>query len=160
MLKSLIVFFLVLPSLMGAKCVDYDPTYAEQMGLDITQIGDAGEPFDGAFIPYEACPNADEAILDVGDYYFAIVCGCLEEPWGERRQDVSLRCTVPTGTNVKWRFKGSEDHNVASETSGFESSPDQIAGIYEWEFQAAGIFSYNCSLHSEMEGYTIEVRER
>ena len=160
MLKSLIVSSFLLSGLIGAKCVDYDSTYADQMNMNITQIGDAGQPFDGTFVPFEPCPNADEAILDVGDYYFAIVCGCLEEPWGERRQDVSLRCTIPTGTTVRWRFRGSEDHNVASETSGFESSPDQIAGEYEWDFQTTGIFSYNCSLHSEMEGYTIEVRER
>lgn len=159
MLKWSIAFSFLVPSLLGAKCVDYDSVYAEYE-VSVSQVGDAGEAFDGTFVAAESCPNADEAILDVGDYYYAIVCGCLEEPWGESRVDVSLRCTVPTGTTVRWRFRGSEDHNVASESTGFDSSGDQIAGEYTWNFDTPGVYGYNCSLHSEMEGYTIDVRER
>ena len=149
----------MMPFLMGAKCIDYDANYAELAGVNISQVGEAGAAFDGSFVAADACPSANEAIIDVGDYYFAIVCGCLEEAWENTVFGGSRRCTVPTGTTVKWRFIGSEDHNVASGTSGFDSSADLIAGVYEWAFNATGIYAYSCSLHSEMEDYTIEVRE-
>ena len=70
----------MMPFLMGAKCIDYDANYAELAGVNISQVGEAGAAFDGSFVAADACPSANEAIIDVGDYYFAIVCGCLEEP--------------------------------------------------------------------------------
>ena len=159
MLKWCKLSIVMIPFLMGAKCIDYDANYAELAGVNMSQVGEAGAAFDGSFVAADACPNANEAIIDVGDYYFAIVCGCLEGAWENTVFGGSRRCTVPTGTTVKWRFIGSEDHNVASGSSGFDSSADLIAGVYEWTFNTTGIYAYSCSLHSEMEDYTVEVRE-
>ena len=156
---KMVTLIIILPWVLAPKCIEYDPVYSESKDLGINQVGEAGESFGGTFIPATPCPNGGEVILDVGDYYFAIICGCLEATWEDLIIGGSKRCTVPVGTTVKWRFMGSEEHNVASDTSGFQSSSDLLAGGYEWVFNTPGVFAYSCTLHSEMEGYVIDVRE-
>ena len=74
----------ILPILMASKCIDYDAAVYETTDDPSETAVDASDtdPSEASdFVPALACPTANEAVIDVADYYFAIVCGCEEEPW-------------------------------------------------------------------------------
>jgi plastocyanin len=53
--------------------------------------------------------------------------------------------TIKSGQKVAWTWKGASAHNVTLVAGG--NSPTQSSGTYSHEFDAAGTFSYYCSIH-------------
>ena len=151
----------ILPILMASKCIDYDAAVYETSDDPSDAVVDASDsdPSEAdSFTPALACPTAGEAVIDVADYYFAIVCGCEEEPWTDFTFGGSKQCTIPVGTTVRWRFIGSEDHNVIASHSEMFGSLDRTAGEFTHYFDTPGEYTYSCSLHDEMNGYTVYVK--
>jgi hypothetical protein len=150
----------ILPMLMASKCIDYDAAVYETTGDSSDPIVDASDtnPTEtDEFVPALECPTPGEAVIDVADFYFAIVCGCQEEPWTDFTFGGSKQCTIPSGTAIRWRFTGSEDHNVVAAHSSSFGSLDRTAGEFTYDFDSPGEYSYSCSIHSEMTGYTVYV---
>jgi plastocyanin len=142
----------LLPALMGLKCVDYDTRFAGSVDPPAggaSGDGAAGET--GSVTPAKACANPEETIFQVSNYAFNIQCGCVESK--------GKICTVPVGTTVKWQFVDSTSHNVTSIANSFGGSPDTSAGVFQKVFATAGSYRYGCSIHAfDMSGYRIEVR--
>ena len=151
----------ILPILMASKCIDYDAAVYETTDDPSETTADASDtaPSEASdFVPALACPSLNEAVIDVADYYFAIVCGCEEEPWTDFTFGGSKQCTIPVGTTIRWRFTGSEDHNVIASHSDMFGSLDRTAGEFTHYFDTPGEYTYSCSLHDEMDGYTVFVK--
>jgi hypothetical protein len=151
----------ILPMLMASKCIDYDAAVYETTAEPSDSVVDASDtdPSEvGEFVPALECPTQGEAVIDVADFYFAIVCGCQEEPWTDFTFGGSKQCTIPVGTTIRWRFTGSEDHNVIASHSDMFGSLDRTAGEFTHYFDTPGEFTYSCSLHDEMNGYTVYVQ--
>ena len=151
----------ILPILMASKCIDYDAAVYETTTEPSDSVVDASDtdPSEvGEFVPALECPTQGEAVIDVADFYFAIVCGCQEEPWTDFTFGGSKQCTIPVGTTIRWRFTGSEDHNVIASHSEMFGSLDRTAGEFTHYFDTPGEFTYSCSLHDEMNGYTVSVQ--
>lgn len=151
----------ILPMLMASKCIDYDAAVYETTTEPSDSVVDASDtdPSEvGEFVPALECPTQGEAVIDVADFYFAIVCGCQEEPWTDFTFGGSKQCTIPVGTTIRWRFTGSEDHNVIASHSEMFGSLDRTAGEFTHYFDTPGEFTYSCSLHDEMNGYTVSVQ--
>ena len=151
----------ILPILMASKCIDYDAAVYEttdESGNEVVDASDSESNSGQNFAPALECPTAGEAVIDVADFYFAIVCGCEEEPWTDFTFGGSKQCTIPVGTTVRWRFTGSEDHNVIASHSEMFGSLDRTAGEFTHYFDSPGEFTYSCSLHDEMNGYTVYVK--
>ncbi len=148
----------ILPMLMASKCIDYDAAVYETTSDPADAVTDTDPSDSSDFEPALACPTPSEAVIDVADYYFAIVCGCAEEPWTDFTFGGSKQCTIPVGTTVRWRFTGSEDHNVIASHSEMFGSPDRTAGEFTYYFDTPGEYTYSCSLHDEMDGYTVYVQ--
>ena len=130
-----------LPGLLGAKCIDYDTR------LGALSAPEAGAPANGGGKPCEA---PGEARFQVSNYAFKIQCGCAEAE--------GKVCTVPVGTNIRWQFADTTEHNLASLANSFGGSGDQLSGVFQHKFEAAGTFKYGCSIHPlDMSGYRIEV---
>jgi plastocyanin len=60
---------------------------------------------------------------------------------------------VSVGTRVTWTWRGSNNHDVV--LPGGTRSPAQSRGTFSNTFTAAGVYPYNCSLHSGMTGTVI-----
>ena len=59
--------------------------------------------------------------------------------------------TVQPGTKVTWKFEDDTAHNVTSDDKTFSSKTMQT-GSYSYTFNAAGKYSYFCSIHQYMKG--------
>lgn len=141
-----IVSALVLPLLLAAKCVEYDPRLVHPDAATIHRDAHLGD----GFVPALACQAPDEAQLVVRDFAFNIQCGCKEAE--------GKTCTVPAGTTVVWKFADSEEHNVSSLMNAFGMSSDSLAGVFRHTFQGPGSFGYGCTIHpTAMSGYMIVV---
>lgn len=63
--------------------------------------------------------------------------------------------TVPVGRTVRWTNAGQLAHNSTS-TTGAWASPTLAAGqSFEHTFQAAGTYTYSCTLHAGMNGTVV-----
>ena len=140
--------FVLLPLILGMKCVEYDPRFADPG----TPPGDAaGGGDDGPVTPAQPCAEDRVAMLRVENFAYNISCGC--------REIEGKICTIATGTTVKWQFADSTSHNVTSVANSFGASADTSAGVYSKLFDAAGSFKYGCTIHPfDMSGYRIDVR--
>jgi plastocyanin len=58
--------------------------------------------------------------------------------------------TIALGGQVTWTWSGSQPHNVTFQSG--ESSATQSSGTFSRTFTAAGSFSYQCTVHSGMQG--------
>lgn len=151
----------ILPMLMASKCIDYDAAVYETTDDSSDAVVDSSDSTPSAvdeFVPALECPTLGEAVIDVADFYFAIVCGCQEEPWTDFTFGGSKQCTIPSGTTIRWRFTGSEDHNIIASHSEMFGSLDRTAGEFTHYFDTPGEYTYSCSLHDEMNGYTVFVK--
>lgn len=63
--------------------------------------------------------------------------------------------TVSVNTTVKWLNKDGVAHTVTSNTGLFDSGTIPGGSTYSRQFNAAGTFPYNCTLHSGMTGTVI-----
>ena len=57
---------------------------------------------------------------------------------------------IALGGQVTWTWSGSQPHNVTFQSG--ESSATQSSGTFSRTFTAAGSFSYQCTVHSGMQG--------
>ena len=56
--------------------------------------------------------------------------------------------TVPVGTEVTWQWAGSNPHSVVGTFNGEDvESETQTSGTFEFTFDAAGTFEYQCGVH-------------
>ena len=61
--------------------------------------------------------------------------------------------TVQAGATVTWTWAGGNQHNVIFSNGAIGNSPTQASGTFARTFNAAGTFSYTCSVHgSSMSG--------
>ena len=58
--------------------------------------------------------------------------------------------TIALGGQVTWTWSGFQPHNVTFQSG--ESSATQSSGTFSRTFTAAGSFSYQCTVHSGMQG--------
>lgn len=58
--------------------------------------------------------------------------------------------TIDLGGQVTWTWSGSQQHNVTFQSGA--SSATQDSGTFSRTFSAVGLFSYQCTLHSGMQG--------
>ncbi len=158
---------------MGMKCIPYNQAYSPvpdagtrvvppvdptaDSGVNVT--GDSGVDVTGdsgvvvevdagpTFVPAVACAEPGQARLRVENFAFNIECGCAEA--------TGLICTLPVGTKVTWTFIDSTEHTVAGIAFG---SVEVLAGTYDFTFDAAGDYLYECSIHPAMTGYEIHAR--
>jgi len=154
---------------MGMKCIPYNEAYSpvpdagtrvmptgdsgvnttSDSGVDLNGDSgvvvevDAGPPF----VPAVACTAPGEARLRVENFAFNIECGCAEA--------TGLICTLPVGTRVTWTFVDSTEHTVMGIAFG---STELLLGTYDYTFDAAGDYVYECSLHPQMTGYEIHAK--
>ena len=66
--------------------------------------------------------------------------------------------TVKPGTEVSWQNVGVAPHTATARDGSFDSGLVKRGGSYAYRFDAAGTFTYYCTLHPKMEG-TIVVSE-
>ena len=109
----------------------------------------------GEFVAAQACQSDKEGRLGVREYEYPIECGCAQEPWIDGGEQGSKVCTIPIDTTITWKFRGGVDHNVVS--SGSFESDLCVACQFKHTFDQAGEYSYDCSIHPEMNGYSINV---
>lgn len=129
---------------LGA-CVDYDPAF-DSPESPAEGEGSAGATGGGMLNP---CPNPEEVHLLAEGFAFVPQCGC-------REVDGKV-CSIVSGSRVVWTFADAESHNVTSVPDRFGKSSDTLQGSWEAVFDEPGEFSYNCTLHAEMRGYSIVV---
>lgn len=55
--------------------------------------------------------------------------------------------TVNVGTTVTWDWTGSNAHNVTWVSGAPAASATQSSGTYQRTFDAAGTFTYYCTIH-------------
>lgn len=151
----------VLPALLGAKCIEYQPLVATDGGAladadpaaaDADPAASDARGLDATVVtPAVPCERADEAQLRVENFQYIIQCGCAETEGSS--------CTVAAGTTVVWLFADSQEHNVSSIANRFGMSADLLAGSFSYQFTASGDYVYGCSIHAEvMSGFKIAVR--
>jgi len=58
--------------------------------------------------------------------------------------------TIALEGQVTWTWSGSQQHNVTFQSGA--SSATQVSGTFSRTFTAVGLFSYQCTLHSGMQG--------
>lgn len=58
---------------------------------------------------------------------------------------------IEVGQSVRWVFQGTSEHDVVAKDGSFVSEL-MVTGEYLHEFDAAGTFAYDCSIHPEMIG--------
>ena len=148
------VALLAWPLLAAPKCFDPElapapPDAAPPVDAAPHIDGDPLPPDASAFVPAVACEDPLEARLVVADLAYQLRCGC--------REASGKTCTVPRGTTVIWQFADAEEHNVASSTNGFSPSGERLTGTFAHTFDTPGTYAYECSIHTQMNGYTIVV---
>jgi len=74
------------------------------------------------------------------------------EVWMQNTAFVPPSITVAVNTVIKWTNKDNMDHNVTSNTGLFSSGTIGSAGTFTHQFTAAGLYPYNCTIHSGMNG--------
>jgi plastocyanin len=66
--------------------------------------------------------------------------------------------TVPVGTEVTWQWAGSNPHSVVGTFNGEDvESETQTSGTFEFTFDSAGTFEYQCGVHGAAMAGRIEV---
>ena len=55
--------------------------------------------------------------------------------------------TVPVGTTVTWTWTGSGTHNVTFSSPSITGSATKTSGTFTKQFNTAGTFNYQCSIH-------------
>ena len=90
------------PFLMGAKCIDYDANYAELAGVNMSQVGKQAQHLMVLSWRLMLVRTLTRQSLTSGDYYFAIVCGCLEGAWENTVfwRESPLHCTYGNDCKV------------------------------------------------------------
>lgn len=129
MIRTLLIVALGTTLLVGAACSDDDDTGAESTA---TTAGADGSPTTGGSLP------ANLTTIRVVDNSYT--------PTGLQ---------VPVGTNVTWTWEGSFPHSVSGTFDGetVESGVLEAGGEFEFTFESAGVFEYECSVHgAEMSG--------
>ena len=138
-LHRILPIFLIAVLTSGDKCVPYDAA-----------LDPASEDYAVPQAASTGCGVEGQARLRVENFAYQIQCGCQESS--------GTTCTVPAGTTVIWEFADSTAHNVTSVANAFGVSANEIAGLFEVEFERAGTFEYGCSIHPfDMSGYSIVV---
>jgi len=87
-----------------------------------------------------ARPKADGPQLQIKDFAFA-----------------PKEITVPVGTTLTWTNKDSEPHTVTTTDKAIASKAIDTDEQFAFEFDAAGTYTYHCSLHPYMTA-TVVVR--
>jgi plastocyanin len=62
---------------------------------------------------------------------------------------------VAAGGNVRWTWKGGNQHNVTFAAG--PSSATQVNGAFERTFATPGTFSYHCTIHGQSMSGTVTV---
>jgi plastocyanin len=60
--------------------------------------------------------------------------------------------TAKVGQEVTWTNTGSAAHTVTFDTGGVDSGSLSAGATFKHTFDAAGTFTYHCSIHSSMKG--------
>lgn len=130
------------------KCFAYDPALAP---TDVAAAETGGTGTDAAGVGMAApCAQPNEARIRIENSAYINICGCAEES--------GKICTISTDTTVVWTFGDSEEHNVSSVASAFGMSDDKLAGKFDHQFTAPGVYGYGCTLHpADMSDYFIIV---
>ena len=143
-----IAIALMLPALMGTKCISYDESFEAPAPVSMIGSDSSDASFSG---PLTLCAVPGTALLKVENFAYIIQCGCAES--------AGKTCTVAAGTRVRWQFADSTEHNVTSLSNSFGVSTDSLSGSFEHLFTLPGRFGYGCSIHSaDMSGYAIIVK--
>lgn len=93
---------------------------------------------------------ATTAAVSVGDNFFKSGHNASQNPAVD---------TVAAGGTVTWTWTGSNSHSVQSTgTPSFTSSTTKTTGTYQFTFNTAGTFTYDCAVHGALMTGTIVVR--
>ena len=60
--------------------------------------------------------------------------------------------TVRVGEKVTWRFGDSTAHTATADDGSFDSGGHSAGETFDHTFDAAGTFSYRCTIHESMKG--------
>ena len=70
-------------------------------------------------------------------------------------QFVAAAVRVARGGTVRWTWRGGNPHNVTF--TGGPASATQASGTFERTFDAAGTYSYHCTIHGQSMSGTVTV---
>ena len=84
--------------------------------------------------------------------------------WASWYGGATANLTISVGDVVLWTNSASATHTVTSSVSGteeegaiFSSGNILSGGAFEYQFDTAGTFLYNCTIHTSMTGIIIVV---
>lgn len=138
MIRTLLIVALGTTLLLGAACGDDDDdSGAEAPEVTATTSGTDSSPTTGNGLP------ANLTTIRVVDNSYA--------PTGLQ---------VPVGTNVTWTWEGSFPHSVSGTFNGetVESGVLEAGGEFQFTFESAGVFEYECSVHGSTMAGTVTVQ--
>lgn len=92
-----------------------------------------------------SAPSKPEVVPSAGDVTPAVTVRVIDN------QYVPAEVEIEVGEAVHWVFEGAMEHDVVAADASFVSELT-TTGEYTHVFEAAGEFSYDCSVHPEMTG--------
>lgn len=92
-----------------------------------------------------SAPSKPEVVPSAGDVTPAVTVRVIDN------QYVPAEVEIEVGEAVRWVFEGAMEHDVVAADASFVSELT-TTGEYTHVFEAAGEFSYDCSVHPEMTG--------
>lgn len=92
-----------------------------------------------------SAPSKPEVVPSAGDVTPAVTVRVIDN------QYVLAEVEIEVGEAVRWVFEGAMEHDVVAADASFVSELT-TTGEYTHVFEAAGEFSYDCSVHPEMTG--------
>jgi len=107
--------------------------------ITATMAGVIGSPVTFHATAHVPPPVPTTAAVDIGDDFFKSSLNASQNPAVD---------TVAVGGKVTWTWTGAVNHSVQSTGSpSFTSSTIKASGTYQFTFNAAGTYHYDCAVH-------------